>query len=120
MSTARGGSRQAELFPRSKKPIVTIQDNHPQVWLTDRLDWTELEELVEGIRRHKLTSPAGRPPHLRALIGAVILQARRKMPYRELKDQIRHYAPARGELAPSSAPLRIQPTWRQICTDDGR
>jgi len=67
MSTARGGSRQAELFPRSKKPTITIQDHHPLVWLTDRLDWTELEELVERIRRRKLTSPAGRPPHLRAL-----------------------------------------------------
>ena len=90
-----GGSQQGELFGRSKKPSITIEDNHPLVMLTDQLDWTELERLVEGIRRKKLKGPAGRTPHLRATIGAVILQARRKLTYRELEDQIRHYAPAR-------------------------
>jgi hypothetical protein len=32
---------------------------------------------------------------LRALIGAVLLMATRRMPYRDAEDQIRHYAPAR-------------------------
>jgi hypothetical protein len=65
------------------------------VQLTDRLDWTELEEVVESIRRSKLKSAAGRPPHLRALIGAVIFRATRRMTYRDTEDQIRHYGPAR-------------------------
>jgi IS5 family transposase len=63
--------------------------------MTHEIDWTELEELVQAIRRSKLKNEAGRPPHLRALIGAVVFRATRKMPYRVTEDQIRHYAPAR-------------------------
>jgi IS5 family transposase len=65
------------------------------VRLTDELDWTELEQVVEEIRRSKLKNEAGRPPHLRALIGAVVLRSTHRMSYRETEDQIRHYAPAR-------------------------
>lgn len=96
MSTRkRGGSRQADLFPRSKRPTIPIDENHRLVQLTDRLDWTELEERAEQIRASKLKSAAGRPPHLRALLGAMVLRATRYLPYRELEDQIRYYAPAR-------------------------
>lgn len=63
--------------------------------LTDETDWTELEERVEQIRLSKLKSTAGRPPHLRALIGALLLRATRDMTWREAEDLIRHYAPAR-------------------------
>jgi len=91
----RGGSRQADLFPRSKRPTIPIDENHRLVQLTDRLDWTELEERAEQIRASKLKSAAGRPPHLRALLGAMVLRATRYLPYRELEDQIRYYAPAR-------------------------
>ena len=59
------------------------------------LDWTELEIRAEAIRASKLKSAAGRPPHLRALLGALILRALRSMPLRVLADQIRYYAPAR-------------------------
>src|SRR5262249_39431164 len=59
------------------------------------IDWTELEELVQSIRMTKLKSEAGRPPHLRALTGALVFRATRRMSYREAEDQIRHYAPAR-------------------------
>ena len=68
--------------------------NHRLVRLTHELDWTELEEVVEGIRARKLKN-AGPPPHLRALIGAVVFRATRRITYRETEDQIRHYAPAR-------------------------
>jgi len=34
----RGGSRQADLFPRSKRPTIPIDENHRLVQLTDRLD----------------------------------------------------------------------------------
>ena len=91
----RGGSRQPELFPRSKRPTIPIEENHRLVELADSLDWTELEARAELIRASKLKNGAGRPPHLRALLGAMVFRATRYMPYRVLEDQIRHYAPAR-------------------------
>jgi len=91
----RGGSRQPELFARSKSPTIPIEENHRLVQLTDKLDWTELEVRAENIRASKLKNGAGRPPQLRALLGAMVLRATRYMPYRVLADQIRHYAPAR-------------------------
>ena len=91
----RRSNRQGELFRRSITPVIAIEENHRLVRLTDELDWTELEELVQEIRASKLKSQAGRPPHLRALIGAVVLRATRRMTYRDTEDQIRHYAPAR-------------------------
>src|SRR6266540_2338499 len=89
------GNRQAELFPRSIKPVIVIEENHRLVQLTEELDWTELEQIVQEIRRSKLKNDAGRPPHLRALIGAVVFRATRRMSYRETEDQIQYYAPAR-------------------------
>lgn len=94
-SRRRTGSSQPELFVRSKRPTIAIEENHRLVRLTEQLDWTKLEVLVETIRERKLKSRAGRPPHLRALIGVLVLRATRKMTYRETEDQVRHYAPAR-------------------------
>jgi len=91
----RGGSRQPELFGRSKSPTISIEENHRLVQLADKLDWTELELRAENIRASKLKNGAGRPPRLRALLGAMVFRATRYMPYRVLADQIRHYAPAR-------------------------
>ena len=96
MSTrTRGGSRQSELFSRSKRPMIAIEENHRLVALADKLDWTEMEVRAEVIRASKLKNGAGRPPRLRALLGAMVLRATRYLPYRVLADQIRHYAPAR-------------------------
>lgn len=95
MQRPRRGNRQAELFPRSIRPVIALDENHRLVLLTGQLDWTELEAIVESIRRSKLQSEAGRPPHLRALMGAVVFRATRHMTYRETEDQIRHYGPAR-------------------------
>jgi hypothetical protein len=91
----RQRSRQGELFARSTRSTIAIDENHRLVLMTHEIDWTELEEVVQGIRMSKLKSAAGRPPHLRALIGAVLFRAVRKTPYRTTEDQIRHYAPAR-------------------------
>ena len=91
----RTGSRQAELFPRSKRSVIEIAPTHRLVMIAEETDWTELEEMVQEIRRRKLKNEAGRPPHLRALIGAVVFRALRQMTYRDTEDQIRHYAPAR-------------------------
>lgn len=96
MSARRlGGSSQPELFPRTKRPAITLPDNHPMVVLADTVDWTELEIRAEKVRRKKLKNAAGRPPALRATLGALTLMAIRKMPYREAEEQIRYYAPAR-------------------------
>lgn len=90
-----GGSRQPDLFARSKQPKISLPDNHPMVVLTDTVDWTEMEVRAAKIREKKLKSAAGRPPHLRATLGALTLMALRRLPYREVEEQIRYYAPAR-------------------------
>jgi transposase, IS5 family len=91
----RQRSRQGELFARSTTAMIALDENHRLVLMTHEVDWTELEEVVQAIRRSKLKSEAGRPPHLRALIGSVLFRATRKMTYRDTEEQIRHYAPAR-------------------------
>jgi IS5 family transposase len=94
-TSRRQRSRQGELFGRSTTAAISIDQNHRLVVMTHEIDWTELQEIVQLIRMSKLKSEAGRPPHLRALIGAVVFRATRKMTYRDTEDQIRHYAPAR-------------------------
>src|SRR5258708_375741 len=91
----RQRSRQGELFARSTRSVIALDENHRLVLMTHEIDWTELEELVQSIRLSKLKSEAGRPPHLRALIGALVFRATRRMTYRDTEDQIRHDAPAR-------------------------
>ena len=87
-----GGSRQPDLFAQ---PKISLPDNHPMVVLTDTVDWTEMEVWAEKIRAKKLKNAAGRPPQLRATLGALTLMALRRLPYREVEEQIRYYAPAR-------------------------
>src|SRR5262245_35844024 len=94
-TSRRQRSRQGELFARSTKATIALDENHRLVLMTHEIDWTELQEVVQAIRMSKLKSEAGRPPHLRALIGAVVFRATRKMTYRDTEEQIRHYAPAR-------------------------
>ena len=97
MSKSRrlGASRQPELFARSLQATVEIDVHHRLVLATSEIDWTVLEEIVSEIRRKKLKNGAGRPPHLRALIGAVLFRSMRHVTYREAEDLIRYYAPAR-------------------------
>ncbi len=95
MQQRRSGSRQRELFARSMQPVIRIEATHPLVLLADEIDWTTVTERVEVVREKKVKSAAGRPPHLRALIGAMLLKATRDMTWRQTEDQIRHYAPAR-------------------------
>ena len=94
-TSRRPRNRQPELFPRSKRPVIEIAPNHRLVQITEEIDWAELEELVQALRLSKLKNAAGRPPHLRALIGALVLRAMRYRPLRDLEDLIRYYAPAR-------------------------
>jgi len=95
MQQRRGGSRQRELFARAMQPVIRIEAAHPLVLLADEIDWTAVTERVEVVREKKVKSAAGRPPHLRAHIGAMLLKATRDMTWRQTEDQIRHYAPAR-------------------------
>src|SRR5438309_3292520 len=87
--------KQQELFPPSTKSTIEIDSNHPLVQITWRIDWPALMALVKEIRAKKVKNGAGRPPHLRALTGAVILMGTRRISYRDAEDQIRYYAPAR-------------------------
>jgi IS5 family transposase len=75
--------------------MISIEANHRLVMLTEETDWTALVARVEQIRMSKVKSAAGRPPHLRALTGALLLKATRDMTWREAEDLIRHYAPGR-------------------------
>jgi transposase, IS5 family len=90
-----GGSRQKDLIPLSMRPAITIGANHRLAILADEIDWTDFLMFVELIRLSKVKNAAGRPAHLRALVGALLLRAVRKPTYRETEDLIRYYAPAR-------------------------
>jgi hypothetical protein len=95
MQPNSGTKRQPDLIPRSKRPIIPIAEDHRLVYITDTLDWTEMEERAQQIRSSKLKNAAGRPPHLRALLGAMLFMAIRRVPYRVAEDLICYYAPAR-------------------------
>jgi hypothetical protein len=60
----RQRSRQGELFARSTRSTIEIDETHRLVLMTHEVDWTELEEVVQGIRMSKLKSAAGRPPRI--------------------------------------------------------
>src|SRR5215470_5270386 len=94
-ASRRQRSRQGELFARSTRPVIALDENHRLVLMTHEIDWTALIEVVQAIRLSKRKSDAGRPPQLRALSGALVFRATRKMTYRATEEQIRHYAPAR-------------------------
>src|SRR2546427_9692912 len=95
MSKRRRRVGQLELVPRSKRATIEVEPTHRLVELTDRLGLGDLEGRAELIRANKLKSAAGRPPHLRALLGAMLLVATKRVSYRDAGDQIRGYAPAR-------------------------
>lgn len=95
MTKPKGGNRQAEFIPYSTRPTIPLGKNHRLVVLTEEIDWTDLLDFVEKLRLSKVKNAAGRPAHLRAMVGALLLRATRRMTYREAEDYIRYYAPAR-------------------------
>jgi IS5 family transposase len=95
MRSSTSSDLRGELFARSRTPSIGVAPSHPLLQLTDRLDWEQLLATVERVRRKKLKSRAGRKPHLRPLVGSVLLMATRRLTLRDAEDQIRHYAPAR-------------------------
>ncbi len=85
-------NRQPDLLPRSKRPTIPIAKDRALVQLTDTLDRSEMEDQAQQIRASKLKNATGRPPHLRASLGAMLLMATRRLTYREAEDLIRYYA----------------------------
>jgi molybdopterin converting factor small subunit len=86
---------QRDLIPRSMTAQIPLGCDHPLVQAADSLDWEEIRRIAQEIRCAKLKNAAGRPPRLRATLGALLFMALRKRPYRETEDVIRYYAPAR-------------------------
>jgi len=58
----RHGSSQSDLFPRSIRPTIPIDESHRLVQLALELDWTEVEALYEG---------RGLPPQVPAMASRV-------------------------------------------------
>ena len=102
MTTPPGGG-QLPLFAPSSSPLLCLDPNHRLVKLTELLDWVELEAIAQGIRRKKLKSRAGRRPHLRALVGAVVFMGTKHMTYREAEDHAARESRSKAALAPSRA-----------------
>jgi IS5 family transposase len=86
---------QPMLFPQSTRVKITLSESHELFKLSQLINWTALIALVEAIRETKVQKSTGPKPRYRALIGALVLMAMRKMTYREAEDQIAYYAPAR-------------------------
>lgn len=85
-------------FIFKKCPSVTIetQKDHPLILVTASVDWEKYIERVKEIRKKKLRLPhVGRSPHIRQMIGAVMLRALKKCTLQEAMDLMRNYAPAR-------------------------
>lgn len=97
MPTRRGREQHqvAPLVPFSTQPTIPVPAHHPYAVATGRMPWEMLMGVAQRVREGKLKSNAGRPPHLRALVGVVALMALRKQPLREVEDHLRYYAPAR-------------------------
>ena len=94
-SSRNSGRQQLDLAHPSRLVTISLADSHSLVVLTNLVDWTEMVSRAQQVRSKRLKNAAGRPPHLRALLGALVLMAVRYRPYRDIHDLIRYYAPAR-------------------------
>lgn len=59
------------------------------------IDWNYLIQIVEEQREKSIKNGAGRKPHLRILLGAVIVRVIESCTLRKTEDMIQHYGPAR-------------------------
>ena len=74
---------------------IKIDPNHPMVILFKALNWTYLIQIAEEARQKSINNGAGRKPHLRILMGALIVRIIESCTLRKAQDLIQHYAPAR-------------------------
>ena len=112
--------RQSDLFPRSKSPTIPVATSHRLVQIADTLDWDQLQRRAQQIRRAKLKNAAGRPPHLRATLGAMMLMGTRKLTYREAEDLIQLGAYASGTNPKLDAAIRMRPELLRFLQQDAR
>ena len=87
--------KQMSFVTQSTKVKINLSESHELVRIEKMIDWDILLELTMNIRASKIKSNAGRIPHLRELLGAVVLMALKKVTFREAEDLVNHYAPAR-------------------------
>ena len=71
---------QRHLIPRPTTAQIPLGCDHPLVQAADSLDWEEIQRIAQEIRCAKLKNAAGRPPHLRATLGALLFMTLRKRP----------------------------------------
>lgn len=86
---------QPSLFDQSTQVKISLNREHNLYKLTQLINWSALIAFVENIRESKTLKSTGPKPRYRALLGAIVLMAMKKMTYREAEDSIAHYAPAR-------------------------
>ena len=86
---------QEPLFPPSLTGSISIVDNHDLVVLTKIVNWDVLILVAMRIRERKIKCNAGPQPQYRALLGAIVLMAVRKITFRQAEDLIANYLPAR-------------------------
>ena len=83
----------------SKKSLeikIYVPEDHLLVVLTAILEWEELIKVAVVRRSQVLKMPqVGRRPHLREMLGVLVLRAIKSCTLQEAMDLARHYAPAR-------------------------
>lgn len=87
--------QQMGLFEQPVRAIVEVDMNHELVQMEKLIDWDKLTWMAMDLRKNHVKAIAGKEPHYRELLGAVVLMAQRKVPYRVAADLIAYYAPAR-------------------------
>lgn len=75
--------------------VIQLDPSHPMMILASALDWKHLVQIAEKHRNGKIKNDAGRKPHLRILVGAVIVRVLESCTLRKASDLVRHYGPAR-------------------------
>lgn len=84
-------------FPKKALEVsIKVPENHLLVALTAILEWEELIKIAKDRRSAVLKKPqVGRRPHLREMLGVLVLRAIKSCTLQEAMDLARHYAPAR-------------------------
>ena len=86
---------QPSLFDQSTRVKIVLDEDHELVKLTQLTNWSKLITIAANIRAAKVKKESGPQPQYRALIGAVVLMALKKITFRDAEDLCAHYAPAR-------------------------
>jgi len=95
-------------------PILRIQidPSHLMAVLMCRLDWVFLEQIAVKYRDKVIKNAAGKKPHLRIMLGAVVVRCLESCTLRKTAELVRYYAPARYLC--NLGPLSWNPDYRTI------